>query len=156
MQINTTTVAIMLLAIPVSAWSATTTNGLNERDRINTVLGDPLFSQSHMNLSFKNYWKYLKEEETGPKKVHNAWGQGVAVNYQSGYFSDIIGFDATYYGAVKLGASDNFNSRGVLYNNGSGNKKATRKAFLNLVNATSSCNTDWRTPICMPAGAGRR
>jgi hypothetical protein len=27
-------------------------------------------------------------------------------------------------GAVKLGASDCFNSRGVLYNNGSGNKKS--------------------------------
>ena len=56
-------------------------------------------------------WKYLKEEETEPKKVHNAWGQGVAVDYQSGYFADIIGFDATYYGAVKLGASDYFMGR---------------------------------------------
>lgn len=129
MKINTTTVAIMLLAIPASAWSASTTNSLKERDYIDTVLDDPLFSQSHMNLSFKNYWKYLKEEETEPKKVHNAWGQGVAVDYQSGYFADIIGFDATYYGAVKLGASDYFNSRGVLYNNGSGNKKGNAEGF---------------------------
>jgi hypothetical protein len=93
MKINTTTV--MLLAIPASAWSASTT--MKEHDYIDTVLDDPLFSQSHMNLSFKNYWKYLKEEETEPKKVHNAWGQGVAVDYQSGYFADIIGFDATYW-----------------------------------------------------------
>lgn len=57
MKINTTTVAIMLLAIPASAWSASTTNSLKERDYIDTVLDDPLFSQSHMNLSFKNYWK---------------------------------------------------------------------------------------------------
>lgn len=85
MKINKTTVAIMLLAIPASAWSASTTNSQKERDYIDTVLDDPLFSQSHMNLSFKNYWKYLKEEETEPKKVHNAWGQGVAVDYQSGY-----------------------------------------------------------------------
>lgn len=62
----------MLLAIPASAWSASATNSLKERDNIDTVLDDPLFSQSHMNLSFKNYWKYLKEEETEPKKVHNA------------------------------------------------------------------------------------
>lgn len=82
-----------------------------------------------MTLSLKNYWKYLKEEETEPKKVHNAWGQGVAVDYQSGYFADIIGFDATYYGAIKLGASDYFNSRGVLYNNGSGNKKSNAEGF---------------------------
>jgi hypothetical protein len=82
-----------------------------------------------MTLSLKNYWKYLKEEETEPKKVHNAWGQGVAVDYQSGYFADIIGFDATYYGAIKLGASDYFNSRGVLYNNGTGNKKSNAEGF---------------------------
>ena len=54
------------------------------------MLDDPLFSQSHMNLSFKNYWKYLKEEETEPKKVHNAWGQGVAVDYQSGYLPILL------------------------------------------------------------------
>ncbi|STR66168.1 Uncharacterised protein [Klebsiella michiganensis] len=53
MKINTTTVAIMLLAIPASAWSASTTNSLKEHDYIDTVLDDPLFSQSHMNLSFK-------------------------------------------------------------------------------------------------------
>jgi hypothetical protein len=94
------------------------------------------FSQSHMTLSLKNYWKYLKEEETEPKKVHNAWGQGVAVDYQSGYFADIIGFDAIYYGAIKLGASDYFNSRGVLYNNGNGNKKSNAQGFPSLVSAT--------------------
>ncbi len=129
MKINTITVAIMMLAIPTSVWSSTTKNSIQERDMVNTVLDDPLFSQSHMSLSFKNYWKYLKEEETEPKKVHNAWGQGVAVDYQSGYFADIIGFDATYYGAMKLGASDYFNSRGVLYNDGSGNKKSNAEGF---------------------------
>ncbi|EUM08135.1 hypothetical protein L465_03667 [Enterobacter sp. BIDMC 29] len=119
----------MMLAIPASACSATTQTGMAERDGIDTLLNAPLFSQSHMNLSFKNYWKYLKEEENGPKKVHNAWGQGVAVDYQSGYFDDIIGFDATYYGVVKLGASDYFNSRGILYNNGSGNNKSNAEGF---------------------------
>ncbi|HIF5761335.1 TPA: OprD family outer membrane porin, partial [Raoultella ornithinolytica] len=113
-------ITMMLLTLPACAWSA---NDVAQADMIDTVFADPFFSQSHMTLSLKNYWKYLKEEETEPKKVHNAWGQGVAVDYQSGYFADIIGFDATYYGAIKLGASDYFNSRGVLYNNGTGNKK---------------------------------
>ena len=90
---------MLLLTLPVSAWSA---NSVPQPDMMDTVFADPLFSQSHMTLSLKNYWKYLKEEETEPKKVHNAWGQGVAVDYQSGYFADIIGFDAIYYGAIKL------------------------------------------------------
>nr|VUD33855.1 outer membrane porin, OprD family [Raoultella sp. NCTC 9187] len=56
-------------------------------------------------------------------------GQGIAVDYQSGYFNDIFGADIIYYGAVKLGASDYFNSRGVLYNNGPGNSKHNAEGF---------------------------
>ncbi len=41
-------------------------------------------------------------------------GRDFSAEYQSGYFADIIGFDASYYSAIKLGASDYFNSRGVL------------------------------------------
>lgn len=119
----------MMLAIPASGWSADVKPDIEQRDMIDTILADPFFSQSHMELSFKNYWKYLKEENANPKEVHNAWGQGVSVDYKSGYFADIIGFDATYYGAVKLGASDYFNSRGVLYNNGSGNSKSNADGF---------------------------
>ena len=86
-------------------------------------------TQSHIRLSLKNYWKYLKEENQNPKRVHNAWGQGVAMNYQSGYFHDIIGVDADFYGAAKLGASDYFHSRGVLYSRGSGNKKSNAQGY---------------------------
>ncbi|WP_432700878.1 OprD family outer membrane porin [Kluyvera cryocrescens] len=123
MKINTIATAILLLGCHTSVW-ATDNDGLN-----NSLLTNPLFSDSTMTLSFKNYWKYLKEENANPKHVHNAWGQGVAVDYQSGYFADFIGFDAVYYGAVKLGASDYFNSRGVLYNNGDGNKKSNAEGF---------------------------
>ncbi|MGX9374438.1 OprD family outer membrane porin [Pantoea ananatis] len=89
----------------------------------NASFNNSFFTDSQLTLSAKNYWKYLKEENANPKYVHNAWGQGFSADYQSGYFSDIIGFDATYYSAIKLGASDYFNSRGVLYNNGTGNNK---------------------------------
>lgn len=122
-------ITMMLLALPVSAWSA---DNISQPDTIDTIFADPFFSQSHMTLSLKNYWKYLKEEESERKKVHNAWGQGVAVDYQSGYFADIIGFDATYYGAMKLGASDYFNSRGVLYNDGPGDKKSNAEGYSKL------------------------
>lgn len=35
----------------------------------------------------------------------------------------------SYYSAIKLGASDYFNSRGVLYNNGTGNKKSNAEGY---------------------------
>lgn len=68
----------------------------------NAFLNDAFFTDSQLTLSAKNYWKYLKEENANPKHVHNAWGQGFAADYQSGYFADIIGFDITYYSAIKL------------------------------------------------------
>lgn len=87
------------------------------------VLANPFFSDSSLDLSFRNYWKYLKEDGANPKTVHAAWGQGVTLDYQSGYLADIIGVDLSWYNAIKLGASDYFNSRGILYSNGSGNHK---------------------------------
>ncbi|MEW5562001.1 hypothetical protein AB1287_17425 [Enterobacter asburiae] len=67
-------------------------------------------------MSLKNQWKYIKEDNSSAQRVHNAWGQGGAVDYQSGYFHDLIGIDAVWYGAVRPGACDWFNSRSVLHN----------------------------------------
>ncbi|AHG20497.1 porin [Chania multitudinisentens RB-25] len=87
------------------------------------ILSSSFFSDSQAELSLKNYWKYLKEDAANPKAIHNAWGQGVALGYQSGYFADTIGVNVNYYSAVKLGASDYFNTRGVLYSKGPGNSR---------------------------------
>nr|WP_152562878.1 OprD family outer membrane porin [Serratia sp. Ag2] len=93
------------------------------------LFSSPFFTDSKAELSLKNYWKYLKEDAANPTTVHNAWGQGVALGYQSGYLADTVGVNIDYYGAVKLGASDYFNSRGVLYNNGPGNSKDNATGF---------------------------
>lgn len=93
------------------------------------VAYSPFFSDSQAEISLKNYWKYLKEDAANPKEVHNAWGQGLALGYQSGYLADTIGVNLDYYSAVKLGASDYFNTRGVLYNNGPGNSKSNAAGF---------------------------
>ncbi|HEO9035222.1 OprD family outer membrane porin [Serratia nevei] len=92
-------------------------------------LMSPFFSDSHAELSVKNYWQYLKEDAANPKEVHNAWGQGVAMSYQSGYWADFVGVNVDYYSAVKLGASDYFNTRGVLYNNGPGYSKKNATGY---------------------------
>ncbi|EMB4079265.1 OprD family outer membrane porin [Klebsiella aerogenes] len=101
------TSALIACGLVTPVWAAT-----------DAIFDDPFFTDSQLTVSAKNYWKYLKEENANPKHVHNAWGQGFSAEYQSGYFADIIGFDVSYYSAIKLGASDYFNSRGVLYNNG--------------------------------------
>jgi hypothetical protein len=65
-----------------------------------------IWQDAQVDIKLRNYWKYLKEDEAQPVKVHNAWGQAVTLDFQSGYLWDRVGFDATYTGAIKLGASD--------------------------------------------------
>jgi hypothetical protein len=96
---------------------------------INEITTLPLLSDSSLDVSLRNYWKYLKEDAANPKTVHAGWGQGLTLDYKSGYIADFIGFDASWYGAAKLGASDYFSSRGILYKSGSENKKSNAHGF---------------------------
>lgn len=84
---------------------------------------------SQLDLRLRNYWKYLKENEAQPTAVHNAWGQAASLDFRSGYLWDWLGFDATYTRAIRLGASDNFASRGVLYDSGGNRQKADAHGF---------------------------
>lgn len=93
----------------------------------------PFFSQSRLSLNARNYWKYLKENESQPKEVHNAWGQAFTLDYRYGYLFDVIGFDATYTGVIKLGASDYFSTRALLYNHGTGFDKGNAKGYNKFV-----------------------
>ena len=84
---------------------------------------------SQLDLRLRNHWKYLKENEAQPEAVHNAWGQAASLNFRSGYMWNWLGFDATYTRAVRLGASDNFASRGLLYDSGGNRQKADAHGF---------------------------
>ncbi|WP_233592621.1 histidine phosphatase family protein [Erwinia psidii] len=79
-----------------------------------------LLNETHLDLTLRNHWKHLKENEAQPTAVHNAWGQAANVNLQSGYLWNVIGVDATWTRAVRVGASDYFSTRGLLYNQGEG------------------------------------
>jgi len=52
---------------------------------------------SSLDLGTHNIWKYLDEGETDKRNIHSAWGQGLALDYKSGYLADFIGVDASYY-----------------------------------------------------------
>jgi hypothetical protein len=75
-----------------------------------------LVKDSSLTLGIHNNLKYVSEGETGKRIVHEAWGQGFSLDYKSGYLNDLIGIDGSYYGVIKLAASDNFSSRGIHYN----------------------------------------
>ncbi|MGL4860744.1 MAG: OprD family outer membrane porin [Enterobacteriaceae bacterium] len=91
----------------------------------------PFFTDSKLDFSTRNVWRTLNENESSKDRRHMAWGQGFTLDFQSGYLADLIGVDASYNRVLKLKASDNFVSRGVLYNDTSANttNKNNAKGF---------------------------
>lgn len=75
-----------------------------------------LFENNELTLSTRNIAMYL-DQDTSDDEDQFAWAQGIAIDYKSGYLADIIGFDATYSGAIKLDANDNFQGRDLLRDN---------------------------------------
>ena len=98
-----------------------------EANSLNT--DNSFFKDSKFEFSTRNHWKYLKENASQPKEVHSAWGQALTLNYKSGYWLDILGFDVTYDNVIKLGASDYFATRNLLYNTGKKPNKHNAHGF---------------------------
>ncbi|BBG59169.1 outer membrane porin, OprD family [Providencia rustigianii] len=110
---------IALILLP----SCLFTFGAHANNWENIFKENSFVADSELELSTRNMWKYLKSEnrfdaneQRYRKQVAQAWGQNIQLDYQSGYFADFIGFDASYYGAIKLAASKDFASRAILYN----------------------------------------
>ena len=57
-------------------------------------------NDSSLDIKLRNVHFDVKTDTPG--KNWSQWAQGVQVNFKSGYISDAIGFDASYYGALKL------------------------------------------------------
>jgi hypothetical protein len=95
----------------------------------NSILDDTFFKDTKFVFSTRNHWKYLKENASQPKEVHSAWGQAFSFDYKSGYLFDLIGFDVTYDNIIRLGASDYFATRNLLYNDGKGYNKHNAHGF---------------------------
>lgn len=74
------------------------------------------FTDSHADISLRNQFKNLNTSDSGERSVQTAWGQGIALDYRSGYLADIFGVDASYYRVLKLAASDDFWGRSILRN----------------------------------------
>lgn len=88
----------------------------------NSIKENSFIADSELELSTRNMWKYLKQKtvlikrKPVQKTSRKCLGQNFQADFKSGYFADVIGFDASYYGGIKLGASKDFASRAILYN----------------------------------------
>lgn len=97
---------------------------------LDTLSEQSIIKDSKVNLTLRNYGKYLNDNElNGKKMVHSAWGQAFGLNYESGYFNDVIGFDVSFIGVAKLAASKYFSTRSLLWNDGTGFDKSNAKGF---------------------------
>lgn len=132
----------LLFSTPLLANTPTTAETILKEDQKSLpeigwemISTNPLFADGKVNVTLRNMWKYLKTADLYNTKTHQdqakevaqAWGQGIEVAYNSGYFADFIGFDVTYYGAIKLAASDKFSSRAILYKDENGDAKGYNK-----------------------------
>ena len=59
-------IAIIITAglLPCLSWA---------EGRTDNIAAIPLISDSSLDVSLRNYWKYLKEDAANPKTVHAAW-----------------------------------------------------------------------------------
>lgn len=98
---------IALLMLSPCYLAVAMANASNWEDSIkeNSFIAD-----SELELSTRNMWKYLKTENRFDKnenryrkQVANAWGQNFQADFKSGYFADVIGFDASYYAVSNWG-----------------------------------------------------
>lgn len=96
---------------------------------IDGVKDEPLIKDSKLELFLRNRLKYLNENEVGPTYIHTAWAQTIGLNYSSGLWKEMLGFDVSYTSVSKLGASDYFASRDLLWNDGPGFKSSNAKGF---------------------------
>lgn len=115
----------LLNIISCSALATETTNVNSDP----SFFDNNFFKESKLDFSTRNHWKYLKENASQPKEVHSAWGEAFTFNYKSGYLFDTIGVDVTYDNVIKLGASDYFATRNLLYNDGKGYDKHNAHGF---------------------------
>ena len=118
--------SLALLNIMCFSAVAAESNSVNNK---NGFFDNTFFKNTKFEFSTRNHWKYLKENASQPKEVHSAWGQAFTFNYKSGYLLDTLGFDFTYDNVIKLGASDYFATRNLLYNTGKKPNKHNAHGF---------------------------
>ncbi|WLI77760.1 OprD family outer membrane porin [Kosakonia sp. H02] len=71
---------------------------------------------SQFDITLKNVWMLNTSNQHADAGIgeQRAWAQGALLDYQSGWYRDVIGVDASWYSVVKLYANDDFAGRDLL------------------------------------------
>lgn len=74
---------------------------------------------SQFSVTLKNVWMLNTSNQNEAAGIgdQKAWAQGALLDYQSGWFGDVIGVDASWYSVAKLYANDDFAGRDLLRDN---------------------------------------
>ncbi|MFH8133345.1 OprD family outer membrane porin [Pantoea osteomyelitidis] len=76
-------------------------------------------TDSHLDLTLKNVGLINTTDSLSAAGVNDqiAWAQALHLDWQSGWYQDVVGLNASWYGVTKLYASDDFMGRDVLRDN---------------------------------------
>ncbi|MBV4411990.1 OprD family outer membrane porin [Enterobacteriaceae bacterium YMB-R22] len=81
--------------------------------------GGGFLEKSRLDLTLKNVWMLNTTNQLADLGIgeQNAWAQGIHLDFQSGWYKNTLGIDASWYGVAKLYASDAFYGRDLLRDN---------------------------------------
>ncbi|MCK5894155.1 MAG: OprD family outer membrane porin [Endozoicomonadaceae bacterium] len=107
LQKTTLAVAISMALTSGLMMSAETKAMQGEESSLNTMMEESTIDLELRNLYFNRDYR---EKRTSPSpanllrqpSIQESWAQGARLNLQSGYFMDMFGFDASWYGSFKL------------------------------------------------------
>lgn len=71
---------------------------------------------SQFTVTLKNVWMLSTNDQQEQAGIgeQNAWAQGALLDYQSGWYQETVGVDASWYSVAKLYANDDFAGRDLL------------------------------------------
>ncbi|WP_163831979.1 OprD family outer membrane porin [Spartinivicinus ruber] len=103
---------------------------------ITGATADSFTGDSKLNLQLRNY--YFNRDfrhNTGGQSYREEWTQSFFVNYESGYFADFIGFDASIFSTLKLDSGKGTSGTGLLVTTDDGDSESYASLGVALLKA---------------------
>lgn len=84
-----------------------------------SVFASGFLAASHLDLTLKNVGLINTSNQLSDRGVGDqiAWAQALHLDWRSGWYRDVVGVNAAWYGVTKLYASDDFMGRDLLRDN---------------------------------------
>ncbi|MGY0217759.1 OprD family outer membrane porin [Endozoicomonadaceae bacterium StTr2] len=89
-----------------------------QADQLSTLFDESQLDLKLRNAYFNNDGKHVQKGQT--KRRVRQWGQGIQLDYTSGYMWDVLGFDVSWYSGLKLDGGKGNTNTDLLYKTDSG------------------------------------